>query len=52
MASQMIGERYTLNFILNHELILTVQHLLADRGLMLNPEHANTALCRSLIHPA
>lgn len=48
----MISERYPLTSAAYHELRLTVKNLLADRGLMLIPEHANTALCRNLIRRA
>lgn len=52
MASQMIGGWYALKPSASHELILPIEHILADPGLVLIPEHANTALCRNLIHPA
>lgn len=52
MATQMIDKRYALNCNLYYKLRFIVQHLLADGGLMLIPQHANTALCRNLVHPA
>lgn len=52
MATAIIGERYALNSAAYHKQSITVEHLLADRGLMLIPQHANTALCRNLIRSA